>query len=90
VSYFQEFHIAYVIIKMANSPRPGVWILERSSDFGKTWQAWQYFADTPVDCKRFFDAEVKFKPTTDDQAICTTDFSRIVPLVEGEVGMEVV
>lgn len=84
-SHFQEFHIAYVIIKMANSPRPGVWALEKSSNFGETWQPWQYFADTPVDCKRFFDADMLDQPTRDDQVICTTAFSRIVPLVDGEV-----
>jgi hypothetical protein len=44
---FQEFHVAYVFIKMANSPRPGVWVLEKSVDNGITYQPWQYFADTP-------------------------------------------
>jgi hypothetical protein len=39
--------VAYVFIKMANSPRPGVWVLERSVDNGVTYQPWQYFADTP-------------------------------------------
>lgn len=31
---------------MGNSPRPGVWALERSTDNGKTYMPWQYFADT--------------------------------------------
>lgn len=39
--------MAYVFIKMANSPRPGVWVLEKSVDNGITYQPWQYFADTP-------------------------------------------
>ena len=39
--------MAYVFIKMGNSPRPGVFALERSTDFGDTWKPWQYFADTP-------------------------------------------
>jgi len=39
--------VAYVTITMANSPRPGVWVLERSSDNGKTYKPWQYFADSP-------------------------------------------
>lgn len=42
---FQEFHVAYVYIKMANTPRPGVWVLEKSADNGVTYQPWQYFAD---------------------------------------------
>ena len=39
--------MAYVFIKMGNSPRPGVFALERSTDFGETWKTWQLFADTP-------------------------------------------
>jgi laminin alpha 3/5 len=39
--------VAYVFIKMANSPRPGVWVLEKSVDNGITYKPWQYFADTP-------------------------------------------
>uniref|UniRef100_A0A8C3D1F8 Laminin subunit alpha 3 n=1 Tax=Cairina moschata TaxID=8855 RepID=A0A8C3D1F8_CAIMO len=40
----QLFHVAYILIKFANSPRPDLWILERSVDFGKTYTPWQYFA----------------------------------------------
>lgn len=40
----QLFHVAYVLIKFANSPRPDLWVLERSIDFGQTYQPWQYFA----------------------------------------------
>ncbi|GLD60861.1 laminin subunit alpha-5, partial [Lates japonicus] len=38
------FHVAYVLIKFANSPRPDLWVLERSIDFGQTYRPWQYFA----------------------------------------------
>lgn len=40
----QLFHVAYVLIKFANSPRPDLWVLERSTDSGQTYQPWQYFA----------------------------------------------
>lgn len=36
--------MAYVLIKFANSPRPDLWVLERSTDFGQTYQPWQFFA----------------------------------------------
>ena len=39
---------------MANSPRPGVWVLERSVDNGTTWQPWQYFAGNNRECQKFF------------------------------------
>ena len=76
--------MAYVFIKMGNSPRPGVWSLERSVDNGKTWSTWQYFADTQGDCL-LFGKNVSKKATSDDDVICTTEFSRIVPLEGGEV-----
>lgn len=44
--------MAYVWIQMANSPRPGSWVLERSIDGGKTYMPWQYFAETPAECDR--------------------------------------
>ena len=76
--------MAYVFIKMANSPRPGVWVLERSTDFGKTWLPWQYFADSPSDCYKFFKTAANTTIERDDQVICTTEFSKVVPLQNGE------
>lgn len=40
----QLFHVAYVLIKFANSPRPDLWVLEHSIDFGKTYKPWKFFA----------------------------------------------
>lgn len=74
-----------MFIKMGNSPRPGVWALERSVDNGQTWEAWQYFADTPSDCLIYFSQDAAEKPAMDDDVICTTEFSKIVPLEGGEV-----
>lgn len=36
--------MAYVLIKFANAPRPDLWVLERSMDFGHTYRPWQFFA----------------------------------------------
>lgn len=70
---------------MGNSPRPGLWTLEKSSDYGKSWQPWQHFSDTPGDCETYFNKD-SFKPiTNDDDVICTTEYSKIVPLEGGEV-----
>ncbi|XP_029653643.1 laminin subunit alpha [Octopus sinensis] len=81
----QEFLVAYVFIKMANSPRPGVWALEKSTDFGKTWNPWQYFAGNPNECLQFFNASTSEVPEEDDEVICTTKFSKVVPLENGEI-----
>ncbi|XP_054924474.1 laminin subunit alpha isoform X2 [Dermacentor andersoni] len=81
----QEFHVAYVFIKMANSPRPGVWVLERSTDNGKTYKAWQYFADSIDDCRTIFGPDVEDSIKRDDSVICETKFSKVVPLEGGEM-----
>ncbi len=85
LAIFQEFHVAYVFIKMANSPRPGVFALERSTDGGVTWRAWQYFADTLQDCYEYFSG-FETSITRDDSVLCTTRYSKVLPLTNGEVG----
>ncbi|XP_053322196.1 laminin subunit alpha-3 [Spea bombifrons] len=86
----QLFHVAYVIIKFANSPRPDLWVLERSVDFGKTYTPWQYFAHSKFDCLSRFGKEVKQPITRDDDVICTTENSRIIPLENGEIVVSLV
>jgi laminin alpha 3/5 len=85
IDFGQEFHVAYIYIKMANSPRPGVWILEKSVDNGKTYTPWQYFAESASDCQRLFAKTANEKIKNDDQTICTTLFSKVLPLEGGEV-----
>ena len=70
---------------MANSPRPSIFSLERSRDHGQTWQPWQYFADNPSDCFNFFGVKANERISSDDSVICTTQFSKVVPLENGEV-----
>ncbi|KAL3275284.1 hypothetical protein HHI36_020052 [Cryptolaemus montrouzieri] len=81
----QEFHVAYVYIRMGNSPRPGLWVLEKSADYGKTYTPWQYFSDSQSDCETHFGAESLQSITRDDSVICTTEYSNILPLEGGEI-----
>nr|XP_035126645.2 LOW QUALITY PROTEIN: laminin subunit alpha-3 [Callithrix jacchus] len=81
----QLFHVAYILIKFANSPRPDLWVLERSVDFGSTYSPWQYFAHSKVDCLEEFGREANMAITRDDDVLCVTEYSRIVPLENGEV-----
>uniref|UniRef100_A0A8D8UVI4 Laminin subunit alpha n=1 Tax=Cacopsylla melanoneura TaxID=428564 RepID=A0A8D8UVI4_9HEMI len=81
----QEFHVAYVLIKMGNSPRPAVWALERSADNGKTYSPWQYFSDTLTDCELYFGPDSLKPMTADDSVPCVTQYSKIVPLEGGEI-----
>uniref|UniRef100_A0A663E589 Laminin subunit alpha-2 n=1 Tax=Aquila chrysaetos chrysaetos TaxID=223781 RepID=A0A663E589_AQUCH len=83
----QIFQIAYVIVKAANSPRPGNWILERSLD-GVDYQPWQYYAITDSECLTRYN--IHPRPGTpsyikDDEVICTSYYSKIHPLENGEI-----
>ncbi|XP_067856467.1 laminin subunit alpha-5 isoform X2 [Heptranchias perlo] len=86
----QLFHVAYVLIKFANSPRPDLWVLERSTDFGLTYLPWQYFASSKRDCIEKFGPKTVERIIKDDDAICTTEYSRIVPLENGEIVVSLV
>ena len=70
---------------MANSPRPGVWALEKSTDNGKTFQPWQYFADSEMDCYNIFATRTTKRIEKDDDVICTTEYSKVLPLEGGEI-----
>ena len=79
--------MAYVIIKAANSPRPGNWILERSLD-GVDFRPWQYFALTNSDCWNVYQVRATVgipRFHSDDDVICTSAFSQLDPLENGEV-----
>ncbi|XP_033914651.3 laminin subunit alpha-1-like [Acipenser ruthenus] len=83
----QVFQVAYIIIKAANSPRPGNWILERSID-GIEFQPWQYHAISDTECLTRYNVTPRIGPPTykrDDEVICTSYYSRLVPLEHGEI-----
>ena len=71
-----------------NSPRPGVWALEKSDDNGKTWKPWQYFAGNDVECQKYFGIHALRRGERierDDQVICSTEFSKVLPIEDGEI-----
>ncbi|XP_014675870.1 PREDICTED: laminin subunit alpha-2-like, partial [Priapulus caudatus] len=83
----QIFQVAYIIVKAAASPRPGNWILERSTD-GIVYKPWQYYAMTDSDCWNTYG----IAPTvgvpryrSDDEVICTSYYSKLEPLENGEI-----
>jgi laminin, alpha 1/2 len=83
----QVYQVAYVIVKAANSPRPGQWVLERSID-GTQYSPWLYFAMTDSDCWNMFGVMPSVgvpRYKSDDEVICTSAFSQLDPLENGEV-----
>ncbi|KAG8009698.1 Laminin subunit alpha-1, partial [Nibea albiflora] len=82
----QIFQVAYIIIKAANSPRPGNWILERSLD-GVTFDPWQFYAISDSECLSRYNVTPRLGPPTykgDTEVICTSYYSRLNPLEHGE------
>jgi laminin alpha 3/5 len=75
---------------MYNSPRPALWELQKSSDNGTTWSTWQYFADSASDCKNVFNTPIVKHIDRDDQVICVTEYSKLLPLEGGEIVISLV
>ncbi len=86
------FQVGYVLLQAGNSPRPGNWILERSLD-GVDWAPWQFFAINDEECWHAFGVEPRRgKPTYryDDEVICTSFYSKLEPLADGEMHISLV
>uniref|UniRef100_A0A915Q449 Uncharacterized protein n=1 Tax=Setaria digitata TaxID=48799 RepID=A0A915Q449_9BILA len=83
----QEYQVAYVIVKSAIAPRPGTWVLEKSLD-GTNYQPWQYYAVSDTECLRQFGLPATTgvpRFTRDDEIICTSYYSKLDPLENGEI-----
>ena len=79
--------MGYILIQCGPSPRPGNWILERSIN-GQVWAPWQFFAESDQECWHSFGLEpTRGKPeySFDEEVICTSYYSGIQPMQDGEV-----
>ncbi|KAL1456234.1 hypothetical protein WDU94_000979 [Cyamophila willieti] len=66
--------------------RPAAMLIERSHDFGKTWQVYRYFAS---DCRKFFPNIPEETPKKLTDIMCDTRYSSINPSSGGEVILKV-
>ncbi|KAK3546888.1 hypothetical protein QTP86_003816 [Hemibagrus guttatus] len=84
----QLFHVAYVLIKFANSPRPDLWVRESApSTLGRRTNPG---SSLPRDCIERFGQRTIERINHDNDVICTTEYSRIVPLENGEIVVSLV
>lgn len=84
---FQTYQIFSIALKTAISPRPASWTLEKSLD-GIAYTPWQYFGANEDDCQRRYglSAETgKHIFTNDLEVICTTQYSKLTPMENGEL-----
>ena len=80
-----EFYFSYFVLTFRSS-RPAVAVVERSRNFGQTYEEYQFYSD---DCAGDFGLPDRSTRNSIDEVICTSEFSDLQPLTGGEVNTRI-
>uniref|UniRef100_A0A8C4Q6H7 Uncharacterized protein n=1 Tax=Eptatretus burgeri TaxID=7764 RepID=A0A8C4Q6H7_EPTBU len=75
LAFGQLFRVAKVSIWFGLAPRPRRWVIERSTDFGKTFSPWQFFAGSSKECVEYFGVPRSPLSQQGNEVICNTEYS---------------
>ena len=75
------FSLAELVVTF-RSPRPAALAVERSRDFGATYEPYRFFSS---DCEGDFGIPERSGVQSSDEVICTPEFCSIEPLTDGQV-----
>uniref|UniRef100_T1KI06 Laminin subunit beta-1 n=1 Tax=Tetranychus urticae TaxID=32264 RepID=T1KI06_TETUR len=76
-----EFHLTHIIM-IFQTFRPAAMVIERSSDYGKTWKPYQYFS---ADCGRDYPFVRQSQRQNLQEVVCESQYSAVTPSYHGEV-----
>ena len=67
-----------------------MWVLEKSVDNGQTYTPWYYFAPSRSDCFEEFGISPRIPLEKDDQVLCSSEYSDILPFENAEMHISLV